>query len=870
MLKLKNYQQHTLDKLTAFLDEARLLDAEKAFTDQQNAQGYRKTYKSIKGLEDVPYICLRLPTGGGKTLLGSYAIGDAADHYLEQDYPIVLWLVPTDIIRKQTIEVLGSSDKENRRVLDVRFGGRVRVYDITDFTHLRPQDIRDRVNIFVATFAAFRVKSKDGRKVYGTSESLDPCFRSIQAQPYMDKSDGGELLHSFRNLLAYYRPLVIIDEAHNHASKLSIEVLQRLRPSAIIELTATPADNSNVLYKVSASELKAEDMIKLPIHMEEHQSWEDAVTTAVQEQHHLEELASDGSEKDYVRPIVLFQAEDKDREITVSVIRDYLIKELQIPEEQVAVATGTQRELDGINLFDPQTPIRYIITVEALKEGWDCSFAYIFCSVAKVASSKDAEQLLGRVLRMPYAKRRVHKELNVAYAHIAVASWHEAVSKIKDNLLGMGFEDEETDTAIHYEQPVLEGLGTGEGEGCHETSPVQSLQFHTQNAPDISPLNLALQGFVKVEKDTESGGYHVTVQQATPDDLKELHDRAKEVFQDPHDVNELIHAVRSTKAFEPPKSPAERGEVISVPQLCLDFGDGPELAEKEDFLLGSWKLTDFQAILPGFEIDPQNHVYRIDISGNKITESLQSTQQALELGRSTQWTVSTLVYWLTKKLKASDVPYADAVEYLRRIIENLQQKGAPLADLVRYRFALAKKLNEHIADCRDEAYQKGVEAVLFHDEDAVRVVPDVAMTFQHDRYPAKSFYRGTVHFQKHFYRNIGDMDSEEEVWCAQCIDVNPHVVTWVRNIPRDVVNSFWLPTHADKFYPDFIAKLDDGRIAAIEYKGEHIVSADDAKEKNLIGQIWAKHSNGHCLFLMATKKDDAGRDLSQQINTLIN
>ena len=391
MLKLKNYQQKTLDKLTAFLDEARLLDAPQAFANEQDAQGYRSDYRSIKGLEDVPYLCLRLPTGGGKTLLGSYAIGDAADHYLEQDYPIVLWLVPTDIIRKQTIDVLGSAKKENRRVLDAHFNGQVRVYDITDFSHLRPQDLTDRVNIFVATFAAFRVKSKDGRKVYGTSEALAPCFRAIPPQEYFDRDEEGNSLHSFRNLLAYLRPLIIIDEAHNHSSKLSIEVLQRLRPAAIIELTATPADNSNVLYKVSASELKAEDMIKLPIHMEEHTSWEDAVTTAVQQQHHLEELASDGSEPEYIRPIVLFQAEDKNRDVTVSVIRDYLVNELQIPENQVAIATGVQRELDGIDLFNPQTPIRYIITVEALKEGWDCSFAYIFCSVAKVASSKDAE-----------------------------------------------------------------------------------------------------------------------------------------------------------------------------------------------------------------------------------------------------------------------------------------------------------------------------------------------------------------------------------------------------------------------------------------------------------------------------------------------
>ena len=54
MLKLKDYQERTLAKLTAFLDKARILDAKRSFTDLQDAQGYRSTYKEIKELEGVP------------------------------------------------------------------------------------------------------------------------------------------------------------------------------------------------------------------------------------------------------------------------------------------------------------------------------------------------------------------------------------------------------------------------------------------------------------------------------------------------------------------------------------------------------------------------------------------------------------------------------------------------------------------------------------------------------------------------------------------------------------------------------------------------------------------------------------------------
>lgn len=97
-------------------------------------------------------------------------------------------------------------------------------------------------------------------------------------------------------------------------------------------------------------------------------------------------------------------------------IKKYLVEQENIDESKIAIATGDQRELDGIDIFDPKCPIEYVITVEALKEGWDCSFAYVFCSFAQRHSTKDIEQLLGRVLRMPYAKTREQEELNKAYA----------------------------------------------------------------------------------------------------------------------------------------------------------------------------------------------------------------------------------------------------------------------------------------------------------------------------------------------------------------------------------------------------------------------------------------------------------------------
>src|SRR5690606_15660513 len=130
------------------------------------------------------------------------------------------------------------------------------------------------------------------------------------------------------------------------------------RAACVIEFTATPAKDSNVLHSVSAADLKAEEMIKLPIVLTEHPTWEVAVRDSILTRARLETLAKQDSH--YIRPIVLFQAENKAQDITWQVLKDHLIQNENIPENKIAVVTGDQRELDGINLFDPSCPIDYV------------------------------------------------------------------------------------------------------------------------------------------------------------------------------------------------------------------------------------------------------------------------------------------------------------------------------------------------------------------------------------------------------------------------------------------------------------------------------------------------------------------------------
>lgn len=858
MIRLKKYQEKSLDILRSYLETARFKGAKQAYDEIQYGRygsNRFKPFHPLDGLEDVPYICMRLPTGGGKTLLSAHTISLAGESYVEKDYPLTLWLVPTNTIKLQTLETLKNPDGDNHEVLRDAFDGCFRVFDIANFRQIRPQDIDDGTCVVVSTFASLRVEDTEGRKVYDHDENLEPHFTRIPAHTDGVECDGqsGRIKFSFANLLHWHRPLVIVDEAHNAKSDLSIEVLNRVNPSCVIEYTATPAKNSNVIHSVSAAELKAEEMIKLPIILSDHLSWEEAVSASIQTRQKLEDIALDSD--DDIRPIILFQAENRGREITVEVLRNYLLETENIDPTRIAIATGKQRELDSIDLFDPCCPIRYVITVQALKEGWDCSFAYVLCSVANTRSPTAVEQLLGRVLRMPYATRRTRDELNKAYAHVSSRSWSHAVAQLRDRLVSMGFEKQEVEEFV-----CAQPSSVGPGDQHQEPFEVSLIA-----PPDLSGLDAEEKSRMHLDK-TSSGTFTMRVWGNID---KSLVDRLSESAVNKEDNQEIaikgqIYIKRQAENL----SPSQCGEVFSVPQLCLNLEDGLELAEKELFLGDEgWNLLDYYEPLTRdhFTFDDRTRQYVVDVLGEKISIKSQNRAEQLELdGVRTDMTDDNLCQWLDRKLRASDIRQETLLEFLRRSIQDLLARDdINMPNLVRGKFVLEKVLRERINAAREKAYEKGYRDRVLGPDAIATVDAQVFQFVFPDDYPANMLYEGPISFGKHFYPRVGTMNGEEAE-CAQAIDANPLVKFWVRNLERQQHHSFWLPMSSNRFYPDFVAQLADNRSLIVEYKGGQFKGTEDVREKESIGKIWAEKSG--CLFLMAWQKDEAGFDVSQQIS----
>lgn len=449
MLKLKPYQQRTLDELKNFLINASTLRGERgvrlAYLDQVGDE--ERHYKPISGLEQVPFVCIRIPTGGGKTLVASHSVNTIIENYLQDKNGkgLVMWLVPSDAIRSQTLKSLRDRNHPYREVLDEKFGNNVKVFTLEESLAIQKSDIQDNLCIVVSSLQAFRRTDTLWLKVFKNNGALLSHFENlVEETDFLDKDEEGEVIYSLANVIKMNNPIVFVDEGHNAQTLLSFEMLQKLNPSFILEFTATPRSESNVLVKVLATELKAEKMVKIPIWLANVSQWQETIRDGVNERNNLEKLADKEKRetKDYIRPICLLQAEqekESESKIYVEQLKQFLLRELKIPEEQIAIKTSKQDQIKDVDLLSPKCPIRYIITVNALKEGWDCPFAYVLVSVANIGSTLAVEQTMGRILRLPGATERKTVELNNSYVYTSSESFSKASSAVIKGLEQNGY-----------------------------------------------------------------------------------------------------------------------------------------------------------------------------------------------------------------------------------------------------------------------------------------------------------------------------------------------------------------------------------------------------------------------------------------------
>ena len=902
-LTLKPYQQTALDALTTFARAAQVGGPGPAFAAQAG-----RAYNPAAFGSQLPCVCLRIPTGGGKTVMAAHAVPLLARAWCNVDAPVALWLVPSDAIRQQTLKALQTPGHAYRAALTEAYGEQLQVCTLDEVAHIAPPDWGRTAVVVVATIQSFRIEDAGQRTVYSFSEKFEPHFKAAQAQDagrvlaclhglpdaVVTAQDAqqdttgvlqgfvGQPRWSLANWLALQRPIVIVDEAHNTKTDKSFTALQRLNPAFILELTATPlAQQTNVLYHVSAQELAAADMIKLPIVLAEHpEGWPQAVFGAVQTQRKLEAeaLKDEADGHGYVRPIVLFQAHNQGDEMPPEALRSYLIEQLKLPKDQIVVATGTTRGLDDLDLAARNCPVRYVITVQALREGWDCPFAYVLCSLQKLTSATAVEQLLGRVLRMPYATRRGRESLNRAYAHVCAAEFSSAAHALADRLVGhMGFEA--LDVASMIAPPLAYPLFGENFEQNSPLAPAQQARVATNfEAIEATPELLAQPG---LEVQTIAGTPQLVVAGHIAEELETL---MLAQVRGPKKQEQLREKVAQHNALVAASvAPSARGVPFApLPSLAYrTAAQAPLWPLEREAVLEAMELdllSPSAVQLPGFHVVQESDVFMIDLQGERVTlRHADVAQMPMDYG-SSSITADTLVQWLDQTLhQALHEPLRGITQAQRRaflaavVNHQLHACGVALVTLAQARFHLARNIETHVADLRDAAAQRQFRQCVLQQDDAGAWLVEADWAHPHvftsGRYPAPvaSRYSGRYQFRKHYFPVLADLKSEgQEFACAQLIDRHSTVRQWVRNLDTAPCG-FGLPTSRGRFYADFVAELVDGRLALLEFKGAHLVNDPYEMEKSQVGALWASSSQGRAVFARLTIAHN-GKNLAQQLD----
>ncbi len=858
VLRLKDYQEQLLDALEGFLSRTReLQNPALAFWEStKEVFGYGLPYTSLPGAESVPYVCLRVPTGGGKTRIAGQSIARVKSAFLATEYPLVLWLVPSEPILEQTLYTLKTRGEMLHEDMRELFGA-VNVLDINQALYMTRPTLESGVTIIVATMQSFKRDTAEGLRVYRQNGALMSHFEHLPADLKGD--------HSLVDAIRLQMPFIIVDEAHNQGTPLAMDTLVRFNPSCILELTATPDrinQPSNVLRSVSAATLQAENMLKLPLELAIHLEWRTCLTEAIARLRTLEQEAQTEQQLtgEIINPVImLIQAERKNANSESFVperVRQFLIDDYQIPAARIAIATGALDELSGKKLTDPDYP-QVIITVDKLREGWDCPFAYVLFSFRNTTSATAVEQVLGRVLRMPHVKRKQREALNRSYAYVVSDQLAATVQGLRDGLVQSGFERQEVKDLINIPNARSGDLFAPTSD-LVVTLPTANDTVVTPSSAAIAVLPKALRD--KIEISPEAGTL-ILKGGATPEQIKKV----AETFKQPEAakaVREQLDTARAT-AIAPQQrepTPAERGIIATIPLLGLHQFGFFDVFDTRALSDADWELSDFDPKLTADEFAPDAEVMsRAQLSISQkgklqldFYDKLDNPQlkiDTIELG----WTDLELVMWLDKNLPFVYADQPQKVAWLNQAIQHLlHERGFTLEELAYRKFRLRGALERKMASGLVLAKQK-VFYDLFTDETRFEVRDEHSITLKQGSYAYNTRYDGFIHFKHHFFTAVGDLQPHgEEFECAQRIDQLDNIDWWVRNVDRKP-NAFWLQTAKDRYYPDFLVRLKNGITLAVEYKGKHIAEHD--KEKRQIGELWARRSNGRCRFVWVENKN---------------
>ncbi|HWE97437.1 MAG TPA: DEAD/DEAH box helicase family protein [Tepidisphaeraceae bacterium] len=798
--------------------------------------------------EDLPTFCIKVPTGGGKTLLATQILGSAYRTLLKDrnGAGLVLWVVPSSQIYRDTLKRLRDRGDMYRLMLEHALSRRIEVWEKHEIARLSPARLRDCLNILVVQLASTNRQTKEDLKFFqdsggnivdhfppetdydahrqlkGRIKNLDMLVEDDASGQYLAKTSVG-------NLVKICRPVVILDEGHKATSTRARQTIEEFNASLVVELSATPKTakaegvefRPNIICRVTGKELLDEEMIKLPLNIATsgQKDWKDVMTQARDRRELLAKKADKYAERmgpaRLIRPMVLVQVERTGRDqreagfIHSEDVKEYLTQTLGVPETAVKIKTAELDELSDVdNLMDPLCPVQWIITKAALQEGWDCPFAYILVSLNNTASTTGMTQIVGRILRQPFQERTPQDvgELNESYVYCLHLRAGQLTAAVKKALEAEGLED------------------------------ASGLVFDATDARATKPERVA---------------------------------RIREEF-----------AALYRKPF--------KGKIY-LPHFCVKTGDGYEPLDYFRHLLPSVDVDRFPYDRINWEMadalkQAKDRFYRISL-GSELMREQETEADHVEGDAATRaWIVASLTFdYLSHK-------------QLRRIVAAVCGKLVASELSLKDRLSLVKFIvRDHIHRWVQEHVDKQTEGVLkglfekdrlvFYLEcaDCRFTIPDelkvrAGRPLAHDN--------GDLTNKSLFDFVADDQQNSYERAVALCLDRDENVLWWYRNLVGE--GSFGIQGYRrNRLRPDFVAQgsIDshpNHLVWVVESKGKHLKGNEDTEYKRDVARLFSKvgrqvswqqlgdeFKNHRFCFQVLDEAQEEGRDWKDQLRTIL-
>lgn len=869
-MELKNYQIQVIRDLERFLElliEKQSISS--AYSTLWNEKGVNvgidgmPPYKTE--LAGVPQVCFKVPTGGGKTFLAANSIKPIFDSMPHIHPKAVVWLVPSDAILTQTYRTLTDKNHDYRKKIDVDFGNKVEIYSkqqLLNGQNFNPTSVSDNLSVFVLSYDSFRTSKKDGRKAYQENGSLLPFVRFKQdSGTLLEDTDETALIQVIRKL----NPVVIVDESHHATSKLSKEMLQNFNPSFVLDLTATPKNGSNIISFVDARQLKAENMVKLPVIVYNRKSQEDVFVSAISLRRKLENEAVEEQKNGgrYIRPIVLFQAQPRtnDDSTTYDKIKHTLI-DMGIPESEIAIKTADRDELKNIDLSSHDCSIRYIITVNALKEGWDCPFAYILATVANRTSSIDVEQILGRILRLPNTRKNEREVLNLSYVITSSNAFYATIDKVVAGLNAAGFTSKdyriddyvEQDTEFPVEQAgniqaelKLDNDVTDDTSNVSDEIDSLNVDFmREQISPFVNNENMESQSQSEINDAVTDMLDHAKTQNELY--WKDFEETEEEYVPVPPEVGNKMKHYKVNQLYA-----SEAGQ-IEIPQFMIETGRSlfseheHQVLTKENLYAG-FSLLDKDTVIDFDSIDSE--IARIDIDDSDAMPKAWKLQ-GFDSQNVKQWfdeqpsdrKMRLCKEMIIKKLsKNNAVNDRDLEVYVDRIIQNLTEDQ--LTDMEQtpgiYVLKINKKVNSLLNEYAKKMFYEWVEQDKISCQPSYKLPKEISPTETIASIP-KSLYNEEEKFDTEYERKV----------VMELSSLN-NIKWWHRNMARKgfAING------AVNAYPDIMVRTESGKLLLIETKGDQRENSE-SREKAETGAKWAEMAGRMYKYYMVFETKNPG------------